>query len=90
MYEFSSVHRFSFSGGFRSRRGQRLGGGVAELLVVISFWLLDELVSWLVTSVFVVGNSSIQLAGGGCGSSLPMLHVPGGTPTNTAGSRCGV
>ena len=57
---------------------------------MISFWLLDELVGWLVTSVSVVGNSSIPLEGGGCGSSLATLHVAGETPTNTAGSRCGV
>ena len=55
---------------------------------MISFWLLQGLVGWLITSVFMVGNSSIPLAEGGCGSSLPTLHVAGGILTNTAGSRC--
>ena len=57
---------------------------------MILFWLLEELVGWFLTSVSMVGNSSLPLAEGDCGSSLPTLHVPGGIPTNTAGSRCGV
>jgi len=76
--------------GFRSRRGYRLGGDVAELLVVSSFWQLEELVGWLVTSVSMLGNSSISLAEGGCGSSLPTLHLAGGIPSNTAWSMCGL